>query len=89
MPNVPGMRAVPAMGAGKRRRWCLGRHYGGRAAQAQTARSASQAAKRIPADFLISLRTYSPFHYFPCACPVMVAGVFVYAKQPVIGMGSS
>src|ERR1700730_15404831 len=26
---------------------------------------------------------------FPCACPVMVAGVFAYAKQPVIGMGSS
>jgi len=25
---------------------------------------------------------------FPCACPVMVAGVFAYAKQPVIGMGS-
>jgi hypothetical protein len=26
---------------------------------------------------------------FSCACPVMVAGVFVYAEQPVIGMGSS
>jgi hypothetical protein len=26
---------------------------------------------------------------FPCACPVMVAGVFVYAEQLVIGMGSS
>src|SRR6201987_5211584 len=52
-------------------RWALesgaagvwGRHRGGRAAQAQAARAASQATNRIQADFLNGLRTDPPFHY--------------------------
>src|SRR5580693_5895286 len=33
MPNVPRLPAVPALGAGPRRRWCLGWHHRGRAAR--------------------------------------------------------
>ncbi len=33
LPNVPGVRAMSAVGVGHRGCWCLGRHHGGRAAR--------------------------------------------------------
>jgi len=44
----------------------------------------------IQADFLISLRTYSLFSLFPCACPVMVASASLHAQEGwVISMSCS
>jgi hypothetical protein len=78
MPNLPSVRTMPAVGIAHWRRWYLGWHHRGGAAQAQAARikKFKQHGAFKPSS-LSSLRMYSLFSLFIGLRPVPTSTVAV------------
>ena len=75
MPNLPSVRTMPAVGIAHWRRWYLGWHHRGGAAQAQAARIKEFKQRgEFRLSFLSSLRMYS---LFPALRPVPTSTVAV------------